>query len=70
MKQASRNLHQANYYHKEALAQEQKYKDVLEEWESELEMDDRDLFMAEERFNRTCREEQCDKSKLSKVDLI
>ena len=62
MKEASKNFQKANVYHNEALAKEQKYKEMLDEMESNLEVDDRDLFVAEERFNRTCKEEQCDKS--------
>ena len=70
MKEASKNFQKANVYHNEALAKEQKYKEMLDEMESNLEVDDRDLFVAEERFNRTCKEEQCDKSMILSYPIL
>ena len=70
IKEASKNFQKANVYHNEVLAKEQKYKEMLDEVESNLEVDDRDLFVAEERFNRTCKEEQCDKSMILSYPIL
>ena len=62
MKQASANYNQATMYHKQALADERKQILIVDEGENDIENDDREMFLAEERYNKTCREEQCGKS--------
>ena len=70
MKEASRNYHQANVYNDEAATKEKKYQELLNEKEVKIDEDNRELFIAEERFNRTCKQEHCEKSKIPPNSLI
>lgn len=62
MKQATSNYNQARAYHEQALADEHKQIKMLDEGESDIETNDREMFFAEEKYNKTCREQQCGKS--------
>ncbi|XP_028408464.1 uncharacterized protein LOC114531030 isoform X2 [Dendronephthya gigantea] len=62
MKQATTNYDQATAYHEQALADEHKQIMMLDEGENDIESDDREMFFAEEKYNKTCREQQCGKT--------
>ena len=63
VKQASANYDEATRYHKQALAEEHKRIFMLDEGENDIESDDREMFLAEERYNKTCSEQRCGKSR-------
>lgn len=62
--QATENLKEAKNYYRKATKNEEFYRQRLAEEETILEKRNREVWMAEERYNSSCTLDQCKKSKL------
>ena len=62
--QATENLKEAKNYYRKATKNEEFYRQRLAEEETILEKRNREVWMAEERYNSSCTLDQCKKRKL------
>ena len=61
--QATENLKEAKNYYRKATKNEEYYRQKLDEEEKILDKRNREVWLSEQRYNGSCEQDQCKKSK-------